>query len=71
MRKNKKEWDYGTDVNTCYLVAKNILLLWKVRLMDYTLLNWLASQLVWIYLETEVHDSDVDKLKNVRDYFSK
>ena len=39
--------------------------------MDYTLLNWLASQLVRKYLETEVHDSDVDKLKNVRDYFNK
>ena len=41
----KKELDHARGVGTSDVVAKKILLLWKLKLK---FLNWLIFQLVWI-----------------------
>ena len=42
----KKELSHATDVYTSDLAAKKILLLWNLKLTNYTLLNWLILWLV-------------------------
>ena len=44
----KKELDNATRVDTSDVTAKKILLLWKLKLTNKALINWLTFQLVWI-----------------------
>ena len=44
----KKELKYAAGIDTADLNAKNIFLLWKLKLTNLALLNWLMFQLVWI-----------------------
>ena len=44
----KTELEDVTGIDTSDLAAKKILLLWKLKLTNYTLINWLMFQLVGI-----------------------
>ena len=44
----KKELEHATGIDTSDLAAKKILLLWKLKLTNLTLINWLMIELVWI-----------------------
>ena len=44
----KKELEHATGIDTSDLTAKKILLLWKLKLTNLTLINWLMIELVWI-----------------------
>ena len=44
----KKELEHATGIDTSDLTAKKILLLWKLKLTNLTLINWLMIELVSI-----------------------
>ena len=44
----KKELEHAAGIDTSDLTAKKVLLLWKLKLTNYTLINWLMIELVWI-----------------------
>ena len=44
----KKELEHATGIDTSDLTAKKILSLWKLKLTNLTLINWLMIELVWI-----------------------
>ena len=45
--------NYATGVSASDLSAKKILFLWKLKLKNWTLINWLTFQLIWIDLKTK------------------
>ena len=62
----RKELYYAAGVDTSDLAAKNALLLWKLKLTKYTLLNQLMFKLIWIIQKQKVDHLDVGKPKTVR-----
>ena len=44
----EKELEHATGIDTSDLTAKKILLLWKLKLTNLTLINWLMIELVSI-----------------------
>ena len=45
--------NYATGVSASDLAAKKILFLWKLKLKNWKLINWLTFQLIWIDLKTK------------------
>ena len=45
--------NYATGVSASDLASKKILFLWKLKLKNWTLINWLTFQLIWIDLKTK------------------
>ena len=45
---SKKELKHSTDIDTTDLATKKILLLSQLNLRNWTLINWLMFQLVWL-----------------------